>query len=194
MAMRNFSFAPGEYYHCCNRGVDKRTIFADAFDYFIKQLDGFNTEAAVTKLRLQKNKESVNPPVEILSYCLLPNHYHLLLRCNADQGVSQFMQRLGTGYTMYFNKKYKRSGSLFQGKFQANHIDTDQGLRQVAAYVYHNRFVHDISQTTKYRQFASPTNLLVRGLASDTSDDAKRAREVVQLIKDLRSARQDLAL
>lgn len=56
--------------------------------------------------------------MEILSFCLMPNHYHLLLRQKADEDVTQFMQKLGTGYTNYFNRKYKRVGGLFQGSFK----------------------------------------------------------------------------
>ena len=105
-----------------------RDIFCDQqdYEYFIKSLKAYNTSEVLGELRLHRNKPSVDPPVTILSYCLLPNHYHILLRSNVDGGVSKFVQRLSGGHTMYFNQKYKRTGGLFQGTFNSKHIETDQ--------------------------------------------------------------------
>jgi hypothetical protein len=79
-----------------------------------------------------------------VAYCLLPNHFHLLLKQNVEQGVSQFMQRLGTSYTMFFNQQEKRSGSLFQGKFKAKHLDGDFALPTLSAYINLNHKHHKI--------------------------------------------------
>ncbi len=147
MSIRPISFAPGEIFHCFNRSVDKRTIFEDQQDYvyFLKMLRHFNSSEVVGGLKLLTNKPQVNPPVTILAYCLLPNHYHLVLRCNdVDGGLSKYMQRIAGGYTMYFNQKYERSGVLFQGKFKANHIDSDEYLKHILAYVGFNNIVHNI--------------------------------------------------
>lgn len=194
MAIRPFAFAIDEHFHCFNRGVDKRTIFIDEQDYsyFLQLLRYLNTSEALGSLRLHKNKPQINPLVTILSYCLLPNHYHLLLRSNRDGGISKYLQRVAGGYTMYFNQKYVRSGSLFQGKFKANHIENDQGLRQVLAYVRYNYLVHNIEDTALYRSGLNTKDDLVRGLASNFSVEAQR--EVIDIIKELRSSRQDLEL
>jgi len=82
--------------------------------------------------------------VSIIAYCLLPNHFHLVLRQESEDGISKFMQKLGTSYTMYFNQKYKRSGSLFQGKFKANIIGGDFGLPVLSVYVNLNYIHHKI--------------------------------------------------
>lgn len=196
MSIRPFIFSQDEHYHCYNRGVDKRTIFEDQQDYiyFLTLLRHFNTSEVVGNLRLLKNKPQIDPPVTILSYCLLPNHYHLLLRCNNDQeGFSKYMQRVGGGYTMYFNQKYERSGSLFQGVFKAKHIDSDQNLRQILAYVHHNNIVHDLYDKALYRNSLNNSDSLVRGLASNLGFEHNQL-EIVDIIKEMRSTRRDLVL
>jgi putative transposase len=76
--------------------------------------------------------------VDICAYVLMPNHFHLLLREKADGGISRFMQKLTTGYTMYFNKKNERSGALFQGRFKAKHANDDRYLSYLLAYIHLN--------------------------------------------------------
>ncbi len=195
MSIRYVAFDQNEIFHCYNRGVDKRTVFEDPQDYiyFLKMLRHFNTSEVVGSLRLLESHEPINPPVTILSYCLLPNHYHLILRCNDDSGgLSKYMQRIGGGYTMYFNQKNARSGSLFQGKFKAKHIDSDQYLRHILAYVYHNNIVHDIQDRNLYRNSLNTNDDLVRGLTSDFKDE--QMIEISTLIKEMRDRRQDLEL
>ncbi len=195
MAIRPVAFAPGEIFHCYNRGVDKRTIFEDQQDYvyFLKMLRHFNTSEVVGNLRLLQTREQIDPPVTILAYCLLPNHYHLVLRCNdVEGGMSKYMQRIGGGYTMYFNQKNARSGSLFQGTFKAKYIDSDSYLRHILAYVGYNNIVHNISDMNLYRSSINYKDELVRGLASDFGEE--NMREVVSIIKELRSTRRDLEL
>ncbi len=76
--------------------------------------------------------------VDIAAYCLMPNHLHLLLREIDYGGISSFMQRVGTGYTMFFNKKYGRTGALFSGKFKSVHIGSDTHSRRVINYIHAN--------------------------------------------------------
>jgi len=76
--------------------------------------------------------------VDIGAYCLMPNHFHLLLRQREEDGISRFMQKLVTGYTMYFNKKNERSGALFQGKFKSVHAHDDRYLKYVISYIHLN--------------------------------------------------------
>ena len=195
MAIRHCAFAPGEIFHCYNRGVDKRTVFEDAQDfvYFLQMLRYFNSSEVVGSLRMLKNKSQIQPPVTILAYCLLPNHYHLVLRCNdVEGGLSKYMQRVGGGYTMYFNNKNKRSGSLFQGKFKAKHIDSDTYLKHILAYVGYNNIVHNIYEVGFYRSSINYSDDIVRGLASNFKEDTML--EVVSIIKEMRSSRQDLEL
>lgn len=158
MAIRKIAFAKDQYYHVFNRGVDKRSIFKDVKDieYFLNRLADLNIDDACTKFTTQRFKrkgEKINlldqqKLVSIIAYCLLPNHYHLILKQESENGISKFMQKLGTSHTMYFNAKYKRSGSLFQGKFKANMIDGDFGLPILSVYVNLNYVHHKINPKT----------------------------------------------
>ncbi len=153
MGIRKLTFTNGEYYHVFNRGVDKRTIFANKNqqDFFFHKLSDLNTTDSSILARNIRNSKYGSPSmdaeklVSIVAYCLLPNHFHLLLKQNVEQGISQFMQRLGTSYTRYFNQQEKRSGSLFQGKFKAKHLDGDFALPTLSAYVNLNYKHHKIN-------------------------------------------------
>jgi putative transposase len=78
--------------------------------------------------------------VDIGAYCLMPNHFHILIRSRNGEGVSIFMQKMLTAYTMYFNKKYDRNGALFSGPFQVRHVDSDRYLRHLFSYIHANPF------------------------------------------------------
>ena len=145
---RNISFAPREYYHLYNRGTDKRNIFSLKNDYerFTSLLYLCNSEQAVhiqmqgqnlnTIFKLNSNKGDCL--VEICAYCLMPNHFHLLVREKEDKGISRFMQKLTTGYTMYFNKRHDRNGSLFQGTFKSRHVSEDRYLSYLISFIHLN--------------------------------------------------------
>ena len=155
MSIRKINFVESEYYHVFNRGVDKRAIFEtqDDLQYFFQRLVDMNmvvTDLKFNSKRYRKSGEVVVDKkyknlVSIISYCLLPNHFHLVLKQESEDGISKFMQKLGTSYTMYFNQKYKRSGSLFQGKFKANMIDGEFGLPVLSVYVNLNYMHHRIN-------------------------------------------------
>ena len=146
--------AIGEYYHIYNRGVDKRLIIKDSEDTerFIQSLEFFNSKEPVRSLReviSSKNSKDIksnNALVEIICYGLNPNHYHLLLKEINDGGISEFMKRIGGGYTWYFNNKHKRSGSLFQGTFKSVHIKSNEQLLHISVYISLNDKVHKISK------------------------------------------------
>ncbi len=76
--------------------------------------------------------------VLIGAYCLMPNHFHILITENIDGGISKFMQKLSTAYSMYYNKKYERTGSMFEGKFKAEHVGTDRYLKYLFSYIHLN--------------------------------------------------------
>ena len=142
--MRKVSFAANEYYHVYNRGVDKRSIFEDQkdLDRFLQSVKEFNSVEPIGSIfehSFDKNKK-VKKLVEIVCYCINPNHYHFVLKQLVENGISEFMKRLG-GYTWYFNNRYRRSGALFQGRFKSSHINTNEYLLHVSAYVnLNNRF------------------------------------------------------
>lgn len=97
-------------------------------------------------------KIDTEPLVNIIAYCLNVNHYHFLLQQVSEKGVEKFMHKLGTGFTNYFNHKYERTGALFQGRFKAIHVNSNEYLLHVSAYVNLNFRVHKFgSSTPKYR-------------------------------------------
>lgn len=136
--MNREKFVTGEMYHIFNRGVDKRNIFSDKkdLDRFFQSMVVFNSIKPVGSLFEQSFlKEKPKPLVKFVAYNLLPNHFHFILEQVVDGGISEFMKRLLGGYTWYFNKKSKRSGSLFQGTFKSKHIDSNEYLLHVSVYV-----------------------------------------------------------
>ena len=146
MSNREKSIA-GEYYHVYNRGVDKRIIFTDERDYqrFLSSLIAFNNIEPIGSIYEQsfvKNKNKIKPLIRIICYCLNPNHFHLIISPLADGGVESFIQKIGTGYTMYFNGRQKRSGRLFQGPYKVKHISDNGYLLHLSAYVNLNNLVH----------------------------------------------------
>jgi len=143
---RPIIIAPEEFYHVYNRGVEKRKVFLSRADYdrFVALLYLANqTEPADLKYQGRSFSEMTEdragePLVEIVAYCLMPNHFHLLLREMIEGGIARFMQKLTTGYTMYFNKRHERSGALFEGTYKARHADEDRYLRYLISYIHLN--------------------------------------------------------
>ena len=157
MSARKKDFANGEFFHIYNRGVDKRIIFLDAYDLerFFKSMLHFNSVDPVGSLyEISFNQLGGETPksekrlVNIVAYCLNPNHFHFILEQIVDGGISEFMKRLSGGYTSYFNNRNKRSGSLFQGVFKAIHIDSNEYLLHLSAYVNLNNHVHKLGGET----------------------------------------------
>lgn len=145
MATRNFSFSIGEYYHLYNRGVDKRDIFLDDEDRerFMKLLFVANGTVPFVFRDLPIGLPYVvfergDTLVAIGAYCLMTNHFHILVRETSEQGITKFLNKVLTSYSSYFNKKYDRSGRLFQGTFCARHVDSDEYLKYLFAYIHLN--------------------------------------------------------
>ncbi|MHB1316491.1 MAG: transposase [Minisyncoccota bacterium] len=141
---RKIDFAPGEYYHLYNRGVEKRKIFLSEIDYkrFTTLLYSANSSTPV-HLGNYQGRSLINIPrgeplVAIGAWCLMPNHFHILVKELADGNISLFMKKLLTGYSMYFNTKYDRSGALFEGNFKAQHLDNDNYLKYQYTYIHLN--------------------------------------------------------
>jgi putative transposase len=142
MSQRKVSFVSGEYYHVYNRGNSKQKIFLDENDYlrFIGLLFVCNSSQNFKIDNFSKKENLLNFPrdkeiVNIGSYCLMPNHFHILIADIDEGNISRFMQKLSTAYAMYFNKKYQRSGSLFEGKFKAEHASSDKYLKYLFSYI-----------------------------------------------------------
>ena len=145
MSTRSVKLVSGEYYHIYNRGNSKQRIFLDPEDYmhFIGLLYACNQKGSLKIGNLKKGQTLFDLDrddflVSIGAYCLMPNHFHILTTQVGDEKISNFMQKLSTAYSMYFNKKYQRTGSLFEGKFKAQHLDTDRYLKYIFSYIHLN--------------------------------------------------------
>ncbi len=145
------AFDSAAYYHVYNRGVDKRPIFLDSGDFqrFYESMYLFNDANFVhpggrgidrdTLLASYEMSSAFRSPhVSIVAFCLMRNHFHLLLRQHEPEGISKFLHRLGMGYANYFNLKYERTGSLCEGPFKAKAIDTDEHLQLLPRYIHLN--------------------------------------------------------
>lgn len=141
---RKIIFTEGEFYHVYNRGADKRSIFMEDKDKdrFQRLLYIANGERPFLSKRINIARaydfDRGEPLVDIGAYCLMPNHFHLLLRERSSNGITEFMRKLSTGYTMYFNKKYERTGVLFEGAFKAVHADNERYLKYLFSYIHLN--------------------------------------------------------
>lgn len=164
MAAKNSlkTYSPNCYYHIYNRGVEKRFIFQDEQDYAVflsylktyllpKNEDGLRQtltdpninykekERILRKLRLNNFSDEIT----LLAYCLMPNHFHLLIKQKPADGIDKFMNSLGVRYTMFFNRKYKRVGALYQGVYKAVLVESEEQLLYLSSYIHRNPFAPD---------------------------------------------------
>ena len=142
----------GGIYHTLNRGVDKRKIFMDDKDYlrFIHDLFEFNDVEPPHNVNyfFQKKHMDIARPymerrprkllVDILAFCLMPNHYHLLLKPRSEGGLSKFMKKLNMGYAKYFNERHKRNGTLFEGRYKSGLVKDDSHFIHLPYYIHLN--------------------------------------------------------
>ena len=165
------------YYHLYNRGVEKRLIFQDEQDYavFLSYLKTYllpknekELEAAFANPETPYNERekilallhlnNFNSEIKLLSYSLMPNHFHLLVKQASEMAIDKFMNSLNTRYTMYFNKKYKPVGCLYQGVYKAVLIDSDEQLLQLSRYIHRNSPLLENKSATKGLPFRACQN------------------------------------
>lgn len=140
MGIRKETFAPGEFYHLYNRGTDKRIIFKDKRDYehFLFLMYTCNTTKSIELRKIGLGFDRGNELVNIGAFCLMPNHFHILISEKDKNGISKYMLKLLTAYSMYFNKKYRRTGKLYEGKFKSTYVNNDQYLKYLYSYIHLN--------------------------------------------------------
>lgn len=157
--------ATNEYYHVFNRGVEKRIIFENQRDSqrFIQTLDYYRSGQPPTRFSFRDRPATLQklpkiqgtPLIEIICYCLMPNHFHLLLKQTKEAGISTFLSKASNSYTKYFNTKYKRVGPLFQGTFKAVRIEDEEQLLHVSRYIHLNPLIDFIVRDLKDFPFSS---------------------------------------
>jgi putative transposase len=134
------------YYHIYNRGVEKRITFLDEKDYVVflyllklyLSQQGEVTPKMFSDIQNVRIKKVFFGEIELHAFCLMPNHFHLLIRQTNSNSITEFMRALITSYVMYFNKKYKRVGTLFQGAYRAVLVTTDPYLLHLSRYIHAN--------------------------------------------------------
>ena len=127
-------FIENGYYHVYNRGVEKRVIFQDEQDYavFLNYLKRYLEPPHGSA------PKSLTNEVDLITFCLMPNHFHLLAKQITKNGITKLIRAVCTKYVMYFNRKYERVGTLFQGKYKAAMVDNDNYLLHLSRYIHLN--------------------------------------------------------
>ena len=156
-------FMEGGIYHVYNRGVEKRNIFLDEQDYavFLHLLKYYLSPVQKTEtpplLEFQNFKivrprplANIEKDIELFAYCLMPNHFHLLIKQVTKDGVTKLLRRVATTYSMYFNKRYKRVGYLFQGRYKTVMVETDYYLIHISRYIHLNPYELTRSNLVSY--------------------------------------------
>ncbi|OGL97806.1 hypothetical protein A2304_03770 [Candidatus Uhrbacteria bacterium RIFOXYB2_FULL_57_15] len=136
-------FSNGAVYHVYNRGADRRNIFLTESDRtrFCKGMIAFNERGRCEPNSISHVRHpsvSANPCVDIMAYCLMPNHFHLMLKQRETNGISEFMHRLGGGYAKYFNRTNERKGVLFAGAYKIKRVTTDAQFQHLPRYIHLN--------------------------------------------------------
>ena len=162
MPGRKIPLVNNEIYHVINRGISSQPVFLDQKDYSRGLKTIFYYQSQPRPLRysfflrlsnqrrlqlLKRLKSERKFLVEIIAFCLMPNHLHLLLKQVKDNGISNFMSNLANSYTRYFNTAQKRIGPLFQGKFKAIRVETDEQLIHLSRYIHLNPYSSSLVKT-----------------------------------------------
>ncbi len=162
MPYRKTPLVNGEVYHVFNRGVAKLPIFEDRRDYsrlletlYYYQFQGPKPQFSQLKRFKDINFEKNKKIVEIICYCLMPNHYHLMIKQLQDRGISEFINKISNSYTKYFNTRHNRVGPLLQGQFKAVRIEYDEQLIHVSRYIHLNPIVSFLVKDLKEYPFSS---------------------------------------
>ncbi len=167
MPYRSVPLVNEEYYHIYNRGVAYQNIFKYKKDYerFLMSIHYYqfrNIPIRLSKFlqipiedrskifrQIIKSNDKI---IDLIAFCLMPNHFHFLIKQNSIDGISRFLRLTINSYARYFNTKYKRVGSLFQGMFKAVHVETDEQLLHLSRYIHLNPLV---SYVVKEQDFIS---------------------------------------
>lgn len=202
--IRKIVFANEEYYHVFNRGVDRRITFSNKreferaknllyfyqfstiplrFSQFSRSSDEIMSNHMDTMLKSGKI-------VEVISYCLMPNHFHLLLKQNKDMGISTYISNFVNAYTKYFNTKNDRVGHLFQGVFKAVYVETDEQLLHLTRYIHLNPIVASLvteNTLVNYHWSSYPSYI------SQASDELVEKESIGNILKQIPNYKEFLS-
>ena len=155
--MRTAQFFTGGVFHVYTRGVDRRRVFLRFAHYgrCIKTIRSILLTGSATERSIKNQGLALNKKVRLFAYCLMPNHYHLLIQQIEDGGITEFMHKLDTSYTMFFNMNNRRSGRLFESTFKAKLIDSDDLCLHVSRYIHLNPVVAKLVEKPEYWRWSS---------------------------------------
>lgn len=130
---------PDSYYHIYARGASRQEIFREPADYYVF-LELFRRYLSPEEIKDSAGipYAKLNEDIELLCYCLMPNHFHLLVYQVNDRAMQRLMRGVMTAYSRYFNKKYNRSGGLFESRYKASRISSDEYLMHITRYIHLN--------------------------------------------------------
>lgn len=134
-------FVENGHYHIYNRGVEKRNIFLDEQDYavFLSYLKSYlSPQDEFEKVFPSRKLKNFADDIDLLCYCLMPNHFHFLLRQHPLSAITDFVRSILTRYSMFFNRKYERVGGLFQGTYKAVEVRSEEQLVYLTHYIHRN--------------------------------------------------------
>ena len=153
---RRVKFVPGEYYHIYNRGAFKQPIFKDRHDYTRLLFSIIHAQSPISFSNIHRvtkrftvtegfaleaeqiNDILINRFVELSAFCIMPNHYHLIVKEITEGGIERYLHRIGDGYAKYFNQRYQGAGHVFAGAFQAKNVADNNYLLYLSAYIHRN--------------------------------------------------------
>lgn len=171
-------FVEGGIYHLYNRGVEKRNIFLDEADYStFQRMVNHPLKKGLTPLRL-----------DIIAFCLMPNHYHFLVQQHESRAITKFVRSFSSNYVAYFNQKYERVGPLFQGCYHAKMVDKDAGLLHLSRYIHINPVLGGLVSSpgawlwSSYPEYSekSDSNRCFKKVIRELSGDLKKYCEFVE--------------
>lgn len=209
MASRKVPLATGECYHIFNRGVAKMQIFNNFRDYsrFIKTVIYYSIEGPKPKFSHFAPTTTVlntNNIVDIICYCLMPNHFHFILQQKKDGGITEFISKLSNSYTKYFNVKNERIGPLLQGEFKSVYVDTDEQLIHLSRYIHLNPLVGYVTKNlndyrwSSYSEYKNPLDgkicakEIVLSLFKSAEDYVKFVLDQADYAKNLEAIKHQL--
>lgn len=181
MPSRVTPLSTGEYYHVFNRGVNKLPIFLGVYDYrrFLKSMFYYQIEGPKPRFslfsplihKIDQNKKIV----EFGCFCLMPNHFHMLIKQTKDNGITEFLGKFSNSYTRYFNTKHGRIGPILQGEFKSVLVTSNEQLLHLSRYIHLNPLASSVTQDLdgylwssypEYRGFTQ-TNYCNKGIILD---------------------------
>jgi REP-associated tyrosine transposase len=195
---RKVAFINDAYYHVYNRGIDRRATFLNKREYAraidllsfyqyttipIRYSRYLSLPQETQQQYLQSMKDS-GKIVEVTAYCLMPNHFHILIRQKKEKGVATYIANFMNAYTKYFNTKHQRTGPLFQGVFKAVYIETDEQLVHLTRYIHLNPVASSLIHPEQMHGYPWSSYPAYKDFVEDKVVSPMRVAEIHSIVSD----------